>query len=568
MSISRLPLFLLVFILGISCFSCKQNGANYEFSKEIRVDNAAVVSAHPKASEIGLNILKQGGNAIDAAIGVQFALAVCYPVAGNIGGGGFMVFKDTHGNIECLDFRETAPAGASADMYLDSQGNAISEKSQKGHLAAGVPGSVKGMVDMFEKYSKLKDWKALLQPSIDIAQNGFYITERQAKYFNEEKDNFIQYNDHQPALVKEHIWKKNDLLIQKDLAKVLTAIRDHKADGFYSSWVADTIVRSMNANGGIITHQDLKDYKTIWRKPISTNYKGYSIHSMPPPSSGGIALTQLLEMVEPYSLEKMPFHSAKAIHLITEAERRVYADRATHLGDSDFYEVPVDSLLNPYYLKDRMLDFDIQHASQSDSIYAGQFSESEQTTHFSIIDTGGNAVSITTTINGAYGSKSFVRGAGFLLNNEMDDFSIKPGEPNLYGLIGAEANKIEPGKRMLSSMTPTIVEKEGQTKMILGTPGGSTIITSVFQTIINKIDFDLSLRDAVHLPRFHHQWKPDEIRLEPDSFSNLLQDTLKAMGHKIKIKGKIGRVEAIWINEDGTIEAVADHRGDDTAVGY
>ncbi len=565
MSRIKLSIFLLV-LMFIGFTHCKVEPV-YNFQKDISVKNAAVVTAHPVASEIGLAVLREGGNAVDAAIAVQFALAVCYPVAGNIGGGGFMVYRDSLGEVSCLDFREMAPSSAHADMYLDENGEAISEMSRRGHLAAGVPGTVDGMWEAFKKYSKLKDWKRLINPSIKIARDGYKITSRQARMFNEEKENFNKYNDHTPALVKESPWKKGELLMQPQLASTLEHIANKGVDGFYQGIVADHIVNSMKANGGIITHEDLSSYTSIWRKPIQFNYEGYTIYSMPPPSSGGVALCQLFEMIEPFDLPSMGFHSSESVHLIAEAERRVYADRSKHLGDADYYPVPLAQLLDSTYIASRFNDFNPQKANRSKDIEAGII-ESEETTHYSIVDQWGNAVSITTTINGGYGSKSFVNGAGFLLNNEMDDFSAKPGTPNLYGLVGAEANKIEPGKRMLSSMTPTIVTKNENLKMIVGTPGGSTIITSVFQVILNKIEYQLSLKEAVHNPRFHHQWLPDYIRLEKNALDVSTRDTLTKLGHELQVKGNIGKVEAIWIEEDGTIKAVADWRADDHASGY
>ncbi len=539
----------------------------YQFTKTAIEDSVMVVSAHPVATKIGVDVLRDGGNAIDATIAVQFALAVCYPVAGNIGGGGFMIYRDASGISTTLDFREKAPAAAFADMYLDENGMAVSELSRTAELAAGVPGTVDGMIQAFEKYSKLKDWRRLIQPAINIAEKGFYITEKQANSLNKKREDFDKYNRAStPFNAKEY--QKGDLLIQTDLAKTLSAIRDQGRSGFYEGWVADKIVLQMNEGNGIISKQDLKDYQSKWREPIVTNYRGYEIISMPPPSSGGIALAQLLEMIEPYDIKKMGLHSVENIHLLVEAERRVYADRATHLGDNDFYDVPVDMLMDDEYLKNRMLNFNSQKASLSDSIKAGQAKESLETTHFTIVDLEGNTVSLTTTINAAYGAKTVVQGAGFILNNEMDDFSAKPGTPNMFGLVGAEANKIEPGKRMLSSMTPTIVTKNGKTFLTVGSPGGSTIITSVFQTIVNVIDHGMTASDAVAAPRFHHQWLPDEIKFEEEGFDQTLIDSLKAMGHKIKQKGKIGKVECIYYNKDGMIEGAADIRADDTAMGF
>lgn len=557
------------------CFllTCKKNeppGRGYTIQKEAFSDQAMIVSAHPLATKVGLDILRQGGNAFDAAIGVQFALAVVYPVAGNIGGGGFMISRSHDGQLDALDFREKAPAAAHRDMYLDSLGNVIKGLSINGHLAAGVPGSVDGMFRIFEKYSKLKDFKKLIEPSIRLAEEGFLLTPAQARNLNAKRADFEKYNTRTPVFVKTKEWQEYDLLVQSDLANTLKRIREKGEAGFYEGETADLIVQEMQAGKGLITKEDLKNYDAIWRTPLTTDYKGTKIISMPPPSSGGIALIQLLEMVEPYPLKEWGFHDKSSVHLMVEAERRVYADRAKHLGDQDFYEVPMTGLTQAEYLQYRMQDFDSGKASPSDSIEAGlfPFKESEQTTHFSIVDTEGNAVAITTTINSAYGSKTVVNGAGFLLNNEMDDFSAKPGTPNFYGLLGAEANAIEPGKRMLSSMTPTIAEKDGKLLMVVGTPGGSTIITSVFQTILNVVEFGMSMDEAVAAPRFHHQWKPDQIRLEQNALSTETRNALKAMGHELAEKGTIGRVDAILIHPNGQIEGGADPRGDDHAEGW
>lgn len=564
----RQPYVLLisVILLFLSCKQTKQTEQLYNITKSVISDSASVASAHPVATAIGIEILKSGGNAVDAAIAVQFALAVCYPGAGNIGGGGFMVYRGKNGEISALDYREKAAAAATTDMYLDSVGNPIVEKSLFGHLAAGVPGSVDGMVKAFEKYSKLKDWKKLVQPAIDVAQNGYKITQREADNLNEDQEKFKKYNLSTTAFHKEK-WAEGDLLIQKELANTLTAIRDLGRAGFYEGKVADFIVQEMKDGGGIITHQDLKDYNAVWREPIVTNYRGHKVISMPPPSSGGLVLTQLLKMVEPYDLRSMKFHSAAAVHLVVEAERRAYADRAKYMGDPDFFKVPSAQLLNGDYIKNRMKDFDPRKASKSDSIKAGII-ESTQTTHLSIVDAEGNAVAVTTTLNGGYGAFTVVRRAGFILNNEMDDFSVKPGAPNMYGLVGAEANKIEPGKRMLSSMTPTIIEKDGKLKMVVGTPGGSTIITSVFQTITNVLDFGMDADQAVQSARFHHQWLPDQIFIEKDAISESDRKALEAIGHKFKEREAIGRVEAIVIRNDGKLHTAADRRGDDDAKGY
>lgn len=559
----------ILFLIVILTLSCDKNShfSNYKITKQVFADSAMVVSAHPIATQIGIDILKEGGNAVDAAIAVQFALAVCYPVAGNIGGGGFLVYRQKDGTVTALDYREMAPSKATEKMFQDENGNAIPDKSLYGNLAAGIPGSVAGMYESFQKYSKLKDWKKLIQPAIDVATLGFELTDQEIEGLNKNAEIFQKVNARKTDF-NSKIWVKGDVLIQKDLAKTLTLIRDKGKDGFYSGIVADMIVNQMG-NEGIITKEDLINYKPKWREPVQLTYRGHKIYSMPPPSSGGIILTQLLKSIEPYDLKTMGFQSPQAVHLMVEAERRAYADRAMHLGDSDFYEVPQKIITDSNYIANRMKDFNPKKVTLSSEIKAGNIPNgSEQTTHLSIIDEEGNAVSVTTTLNGGYGSFRVVEGAGFILNNEMDDFSVKPGTPNLYGLVGAEANKIEPGKRMLSSMTPTIVEKDGEVKLIVGTPGGSTIITSVFQTIVNIIDFEMSAKDAVISPRFHHQWLPDSIQVEKDCLNPETRTQLESLGHKFKPRGNIGRVEAILIHTNKKIEGAADNRGDDDAKGY
>lgn len=531
--------------------------------------NGMVVSASELASQVGVDILKKGGNAVDAAVAVQFALAVVYPNAGNIGGGGFMVYRSAKGESNTLDFREKAAAGAGRDMYLDAAGNPIVDKSLYGQLAAGVPGSVAGMAEAHQKYGRLK-WEDLIAPAVRLAGSGFKLTARQARELNGLKSRFQKLNPLGTALVKETAWAEGDVLVQSELSNTLKLIKEKGRNGFYEGAVADSIVAEMQRGGGIISKQDLANYKAVWRKPVTGTYRGCEVITMPPPSSGGIALVQLLKSVEPYPLQRWGFNADSTVQLMVEAERRVYADRAAHLGDPDFYPVPQSKLIEDSYIKQRMSTFNWQKASTSAEISAGEIApiEHEETTHFSIVDREGNAVSITTTLNGSYGAAVVVKGAGFLLNNEMDDFSVKPGAPNMYGLVGGEANAIAPGKRMLSSMTPAILAKDGQLFMIVGTPGGSTIITSVFQTILNVVDFNQSMQSAVNAKKIHHQWLPDEVSVEEKALDSLTTVKLKAKGYKIVQRGPIGRVDAILKTKWGYYQGGADPRGDDKAIGW
>ncbi len=531
--------------------------------------NGMVVSASELASQVGVDILKKGGNAVDAAVAVQFALAVVYPNAGNIGGGGFMVYRSAKGESNTLDFREKAAAGAGRDMYLDAAGNPIVDKSLYGQLAAGVPGSVAGMAEAHQKYGRLK-WEDLIAPAVRLAGSGFKLTARQARELNGLKSRFQKLNPLGTALVKETAWAEGDVLVQSELSNTLKLIKEKGRNGFYEGAVADSIVAEMQRGGGIISKQDLANYKAVWRKPVTGTYRGYEVITMPPPSSGGIALVQLLKSVEPYPLQRWGFNADSTVQLMVEAERRVYADRAAHLGDPDFYPVPQSKLIEDSYIKQRMSTFNWQKASTSAEISAGEIApvEHEETTHFSIVDREGNAVSITTTLNGSYGAAVVVKGAGFLLNNEMDDFSVKPGAPNMYGLVGGEANAIAPGKRMLSSMTPAILAKDGQLFMVVGTPGGSTIITSVFQTILNVVDFNQSMQSAVNAKKIHHQWLPDEVSVEEKALDSLTTVKLKAKGYKIVQRGPIGRVDAILKTKWGYYQGGADPRGDDKAIGW
>jgi gamma-glutamyltranspeptidase/glutathione hydrolase len=555
-------LLLFLFFVPVSCVQ-KRLGIN-----NIQYRNGMVVCAYPDAARVGLDILKKGGNAVDAAVAVQFALAVTLPEAGNIGGGGFMVYRSKTGESNTLDFREKGPTAANADMYLDSAGNVIPNMSLYTHKASGVPGSVDGMVQAHSKYGKLK-WADLVQPAIDLARNGFKITKHLAADLNHTSGQFKKLNPGKTYLIKEGQWQEGDILIQEDLAKTFEQIRDKGRDGFYDGIVADQLVAEMKNGDGLISKADLQNYHSVWRKPITGNYKGYKIITMPPPSSGGIALLQLLQSVEKYPLKRWGYNQDSTVRLIVEAERRVYADRSKYLGDPDFYKVPVDSLLRPAYITARMSSFSWDAATPSTSIQPGTFIgyESDQTTHYSIVDGDGNAVSITTTLNDTFGSRIFVQGAGFLLNNEMDDFSSKPGVPNMYGLVGGKANSIQPGKRMLSCMTPTIVEKNGKLFMVVGTPGGSTIITSVFQTIIDVIEFDQNMQQAVASKRFHSQWLPDEVATEAGALDSATVIKLQSKGYKITSRGGIGRVDAILKTKQG-YEGGADPRGDDTKLGW
>lgn len=540
---------------------------NINIVKEIHSkDKGMVVSAHPLASEAGAKILKMGGNAFDAAIATQFALAVVYPQAGNIGGGGFLVGTTNKGEKFALDYRETAPIKASRDMYLDEKGNANTDLSQNGRLAVGVPGSISGMFYTHKKYGKLP-MAALIQPAIDLAEKGFAVTLREANLLNSTKEDFLKHNSHKTAFTKDIPWKQGDLLIQKELANTLKAIQKNGEKGFYEGKNAQFLVDEMKKGNGIISLDDLRNYKTRERKVLSFDYKGNEIISMPLPSSGGPLLAQMLKMASYENLEKYEQNSPEALQIMVEAERRAYADRAEYMGDPDFIEDKTQMLISDNYLKNRWKNFSFEKATPSAEVgnIISQPKESEQTTHISIIDKFGNAASITTTLNGLYGSKVVVKGGGYFLNNEMDDFSVKPGVPNMFGAVGGEANSIVPNKRMLSSMTPTIVLKNGKPYIVVGTPGGTTIPTSVFQSIVNAIDFKLSPNFVINAPKFHHQWLPEVIYTE----KNFPQNTIKVLeqkNYKFENRNVIGRTEMIILDENGNAIAVADGRGDDSVA--
>jgi len=567
-------LFLLT-AFSLACHSPKKttdeaikiNPFQFSVQKKVICENGAVVSAHPLASKVGVEILKQGGNAIDAAIATQLALAVVYPNAGNIGGGGFMVARLSNGKLLALDYRETAPLHADRDMYLDEKGNVETGKSVNGHFASGVPGTIAGLFAS-AKYGKLS-FNKLIQPAIDLAEKGFALTEREAASFNNIQSELKEYNTVMPEFVKETGWKAGDTLVQLDLANTLKRIRDAGEKGFYEGETARLIVDEMKRGGGIITPQDLKNYKARSREPHVFDYKGYTVVGMPMPSSGGILVHQMMKMIEDKNIGAMGFQTPASVQLMAEVERRAFADRAEYMGDADFYKVPEKMLASDEYLKQRMKDYVAGVAGDSKKVSPGDMpkKESEETTHLSVIDKDGNAVAVTTTLNNSYGSKTVVAGAGFFLNDEMDDFSAKPGVPNLYGAVGGEANAIAPGKRMLSSMSPTIVLKNNKPYLVVGTPGGTTIPTSVFQTLVNVLEFNMSTEDAVYKPKFHHQWLPDTLDIEK-GFDENAREALEKMGYKTKQLGGIGRTEAIKVLNDGKFEAVGDNRGDDDAEGY
>lgn len=558
----------IIILLSVLSIGCKTQKNNVQPTGLV-ANQAMVVSAREEASKIGVEIMRKGGNAFDAMVATEMALAVAYPYAGNLGGGGFMVYRKANGEIGSLDYREKAPLAATKNMFIDEKGNVIKGKSTESPLAIGVPGTIAGVFAVHEKLGSIPI-EEILKPVIALAERGVVVTKRQEDRLAAYRDKIIKVNGDKTLFATA--FKENDVIRYPALAATLKKISKNGRDEFYKGETAKILVQYLQQKGAIISLEDLAQYEAKWRTPLTFDYKDLKIISMPPPSSGGICLAQIFKMIAPFDLAKMGHNSTEAIQVIVEAERRAYADRSYYLGDPDFVKIPLKALMADDYLKQRMSNFNFDKATLSSEIKEGKvtYNESTETTHYSIVDQFGNAVSSTTTLNDEYGSKYYCDELGFFLNNEMDDFSAKPGEPNMFGLVGNEANSIAPQKRMLSSMTPTIVEKNGKLFMVVGSPGGSTIITSVLQTILNVYEYSMSMQEAVNAPRFHHQWLPDLITFEPNTFDTKTFGTLKSKGYLINEKTTpvIGKVDAILVLPNNKMEGGADFRGDDKAVGF
>jgi gamma-glutamyltranspeptidase/glutathione hydrolase len=569
-------LLVCVMLTGCSEDTAEPTTVTARYPEAVRSSGGMISSASKEATDVGVEVLRNGGNAVDAAVSVGFALAVTLPQAGNLGGGGFMVIRMADGQTTAIDFRERAPSAATRNMYLDASGNVVPERSRTGALAVGVPGTPAGLLMALETYgSGTMSPRKVIEPAIALAEDGFVVHEQLAADFESARATMEQFESTREIFMPNRtlpqagtVWK------QPELAATLRRIAEEGRNGFYRGRTADLVAAEMKRSGGLITTEDLDEYQPVERVPIIGTYRNHTIISMPPPSSGGVLLVQMLNMMEPYDFSTIPHHSAQHAHLLAEIMRRAYADRAMHLGDADYYDVPVDALIDRRYAEARRSTI-TDVATPSDSLTHGDpgiiMHESDQTTHYSVVDAAGNCVSVTVTLNSSFGSKLTVGGAGFLLNNEMDDFSASPGTPNLYGLVGGEANSIEPGKRMLSSMTPTIVLRDGEPWLVVGTPGGSTIITTVLQVIHNQIDYDMGLVEAIETERIHHQWRPDTLFYEAGAFTLGALDSLRKMGHHpVERTERSGRVDAVRIeHEDGkrVVLGWSDRRGYGSAAG-
>ncbi|CAK0774684.1 TPA: gamma-glutamyltransferase [Escherichia coli] len=562
-------------LLSGSCFSAAaappappvSYGVEEDVFHPVRAKQGMVASVDATATQVGVDILKEGGNAVDAAVAVGYALAVTHPQAGNLGGGGFMLIRSKNGNTTAIDFREMAPAKATRDMFLDDQGNPDSKKSLTSHLASGTPGTVAGFSLALDKYGTMPLNK-VVQPAFKLARDGFIVNDALADDLktygsevlpNHENSKAIFWKEGEPL-------KKGDTLVQANLAKSLEMIAENGPDEFYKGTIAEQIAQEMQKNGGLITKEDLAAYKAVERTPISGDYRGYQVYSMPPPSSGGIHIVQILNILENFDMKKYGFGSADAMQIMAEAEKYAYADRSEYLGDPDFVKVPWQALTNKAYAKSIADQIDINKAKPSSEIRPGKLApyESNQTTHYSVVDKDGNAVAVTYTLNTTFGTGIVAGESGILLNNQMDDFSAKPGVPNVYGLVGGDANAVGPNKRPLSSMSPTIVVKDGKTWLVTG----SRIITTVLQMVVNSIDYGLNVAEATNAPRFHHQWLPDELRVEK-GFSPDTLKLLEAKGQKVALKEAMGSTQSIMVGPDGELYGASDPRSvDDLTAGY